>query len=99
MITAPALDEITPPRVSACQPDGRHAGLGARIDHTDPFNPWDSINNQSGHFQLQFRWRTEAERTACLFPDRLNHFRKGMPKDHRSPGVDHVQVAFVVRAI
>ncbi len=93
VVAAFELDDARTPGRAARQPDRRHRGLGAGIDHAYHVDRRNQLGNGFGHRHLGLAGRAEAQ----AVPDRTLHglpyIRMVVSDDHRSPGTDIVDVA------
>ena len=92
MIITSKLDHDVSTGVSSRQSNRTHRRFGSRIDQSHHFNRRHRVNHQFGEFIFRNRWRTKARPTINRCMNRFADPWPLMPKDHRPPRTDVIDV-------
>ena len=95
-VVAPGeFDDFAAARGPPGQPQGRHDGLGAGVDHPHHLHAGHPAD-QLGHLHLDFGGRAEAQAVFRGLHHGLLHRRMGVAQNQRAPGADQIDVVMAV---
>ncbi len=96
VVAAFKLDDLAAPGCPARQPDGAHAGFGARAHQPQHLDAGQQLDDFFGELDFALGRGTEAKAVEGGALHRFEHRRVAVAKDHGAPGADVVDVALAV---